>query len=368
MADGGDMKNVSRAMTWHGGMGARVLAVLAAGVLAALSLSVNPTEAQDKPAVPPAVQSAVEAAAPQTPDKVIVGAYINDIHELDFRSHTYSVDLYIWFRWKNPTLTPVKSMEFMNRYSPTNHQRDVLLDAPKAMPDGSLYSIIREQGQFSSKFRLEKYPFDEQTLKVIFEDTVAPVSAQRYAAQDQIAISANPQLTLPGFKMGAPRLTVADNYYPTDFGDISLANAETYSRVTIEIPVSRPLITVSIKTFVPILLILMSSTLVLLVRPVFVEGRIGLAITALLTLVALQLTASSTLPDVDYLMLIDKAYLASYAFIIAVLARVVLTSWIGAEPAQERAIALADRGWAKVLHLAYWTVIGASVLWTFTRF
>jgi hypothetical protein len=364
MAMGGDMKNFSRAMTWH--VGVRVLAALAAGVVAALPVSVNPASAQDQP-VPHAVQSAVEAAAP-VQENVTVGAYINDIHELDFRSHTYSVDLYIWFRWKNPAANPVKSMEFMNRYSPTDHQRDVLLDAPKAMPDGSLYSIIREQGRFSSKFRLEKYPFDEQTLKIVFEDTVASIGLQRYVAQDQVAISASPDISLPGYKMGQPRLTVSDNHYPTNFGDISLENAETYSRVAIEIPVSRPLITVSIKTFVPILLILMSSTLVLFVRPSFVEGRIGLAITALLTLVALQLTASSTLPEVDYLMLIDKAYLASYAFIIAVLARVVMTSWVGAGHGDEKAVASADRQWAARLQAIYWALIGLSALWTFLRF
>jgi hypothetical protein len=357
MANGGEMKKLFR--FWVG-------CAQALAVLAAVAVAASAAVAQDTP-VPPAVQSAVEAAAPVA-EKVIVGAYINDIHELDFRSHTYSVDLYIWFRWKSPAANPVKSMEFMNRYSPTDHQRDILFDAPKAMPDGSLYNIIREQGRFSSKFRLEKYPFDEQTLKIVFEDTVASIGLQRYVAQDQVSISASPDISLPGYKMGRPRLTVVDNHYPTNFGDISLENAETYSRVAIEIPVSRPLITVSIKTFVPILLILMSSTLVLFVRPSFVEGRIGLTITALLTLVALQLTASSTLPEVDYLMLIDKAYLASYAFIIAVLARVVLTSWVGAGHGDERVVASADRRWAVRLQAIYWTLIGLSALWTFLRF
>jgi hypothetical protein len=64
------------------------------------------------------------------------------------------------------------------------------------MPDGSLYSITREQGRFSSKFYFEKYPFDEQTLKIVFEDTVASVALQRYVAQDKIAISTSPGISL----------------------------------------------------------------------------------------------------------------------------------------------------------------------------
>jgi hypothetical protein len=361
------------------GVMASVMMIIVAHLTAiepSLAQDARPSETQptvtierDPPkTVPPDVRAAAEAAVPTEPDTVIVGAYINDIHELDFRSHTYSVDLYIWFRWKNPKANPVKSMEFMNRYNPTDHQRDTLLEEPKEMPDGTLYGIIREQGRFASKFRLEKYPFDAQTLKIIFEDTVSSIALQSYFAVAPGAVTANPDISLPGYKVGAPRMIISDNRYPTNFGDISLANTETYSRVSIEVPVTRPLITVSIKTFVPILLIIMSSTLVLFVRPSFVEGRIGLAITALLTLVALQLTASASLPEVDYLMMIDKAYLASYAFIIAVLTRVVATSWVGDESVPERVVARKDAGWAIILQLFYWLVIGASAYWTMLKF
>ena len=62
------------------------------------------------------------------------------------------------------------------------------------------------------------------------------------------------------------------------------------------------------------------ALLALLIHPDQVEGRLGLGITALLTLVAMQFTAASDLPEVGYLMLIDKVYLASNLFILAVLA------------------------------------------------
>ena len=34
--------------------------------------------------------------------RVTVGAYINDIQHLDFKTNSYAVDLYFWFRWKIP--------------------------------------------------------------------------------------------------------------------------------------------------------------------------------------------------------------------------------------------------------------------------
>jgi hypothetical protein len=57
----------------------------------------------------------------------------------------------------------------------------------------------------------------------------------------------------------------------------------------------------AIKTFVPIVLIVVCAALVFFVRPRHVEARIGLGLTVLLTLVALQITSGASLPDFDYL-------------------------------------------------------------------
>ena len=127
-------------------------------------------------------------------------------------------------------------MEFMNRYAPTEHQRDRLLDKPKAMPDGSLYSVLREQGRFATKFHLEKYPFDRQSVKIELEDTLASTEDQVYVP-DQVPVLLNPNITLPGFQVGKPVMKIDAHFYPTKFGDLTVPKDESYSRVTIEIPI-----------------------------------------------------------------------------------------------------------------------------------
>ena len=116
-------------------------------------------------------------------------------------------------------------------------------------------------------------------------------------------------------------------------------------------------------SFVPILLIVICASLVFFVRPRYIEGRIGLCITALLTLVALQLASGTSLPDVDYLMMLDKIYLLAYVFIIIALARVVATSWRGAGRDSEAEIARKDRIWSASLLAAY-LVANVAVAWT----
>lgn len=101
---------------------------------------------------------------------------------------------------------------------------------------------------------------------------------------------------------------------------------QPYARVSFIVPVVRPATSTAVKIFLPLGLVIFCASLVFFVHPSYVEGRLGVTITALLTLVALQLTTSSGLPEVDYLLLTDKIYVMSYLFIIAALLQVARTS------------------------------------------
>jgi predicted small integral membrane protein len=89
----------------------------------------------------------------------------------------------------------------------------------------------------------------------------------------------------------------------------------------------------------------------------------GLGITALLTLVALQLTSGAALPEVDYLMMLDKIYLLAYFFIIISLAHVVATSWRSGDPKAEASISRGDRIWVAVLLTSY-VLANIAIAWT----
>jgi hypothetical protein len=227
---------------------------------------------------------------------------------------------------ENPDINPQASLEFMNPFQLWGHINTPLYEAPQDLPDGSKYTAIRYQGQFNSKLPLEKYPFDSQKLLVEFEDNNAGAGTIKYVP-DTEAITINPEMTLPGYEIGKPTLVITEKPYPTNFGDTRLKVLEPYSRVTVTVPVNRPWFTYAIKIILPILLVAATSTLVFFIHPSYVEARIGLGITALLTLVALQLTSNSQLPEVDYLMMIDMLYITAYVYVIAGLAQVVYTTW-----------------------------------------
>lgn len=268
------------------------------------------------------IQQFVTTKVQADPEMVVIGFYINDIQAIDLRTHSYVVDLYVWFRWHSDAINPGESFEFMNTFDPEAHVGTMIYDKPVPQPDGSRYAILRHQGAFSSKFNVAKYPFDRQQLIVAVEDSELG-SDDLIFTPDTIPVVLNDKITLPGYHVGDVRLEITAKPYPTNFGDLSEPEHTAYSRAKVVIQLERPVVSGIIKSFLPMLLIVISAALALLLDPVHVEARIGLTITALLALVALQFTATTTLPEVGYLLMIDQIYIASYLYILVVIGLVV---------------------------------------------
>ena len=267
------------------------------------------------------------AAAQEEPTVVRVGAYINDVQQLDLQSHSYAVDMYLWFEWCDEEIDPSRTFEFLNSFELWGHILTYETSKPEPRPGGCFYQAMRNQGKFNTKLPLADYPFDEQLLAVELEDTSLDAAGLRYVADSPGAVARNPQMSLPGYDLGDLTLEVASYPYATRFGETE-GEFTSYSRASIVLSVTRPAGTYSVKLLLPIIIVLISAALMFIVRPDYVEGRIGIGITALLTLVALQLTTNSALPEVNYLLMIDKIYIASYAFIVASLGLVARTSWL----------------------------------------
>lgn len=270
--------------------------------------------------------SLVAASAPATPsNQVTVGAYINDIQNLELKSHSYSVDIYLWFRWKNNELDPANTMEFVNPFELWGHTKTLEYPKTQKLKSGENYQIIRNLGRFSTKLALYEYPFDQQTLVVEIEDASLSDDQLQYTV-DTEPVRINPDLQIPGFRIGKPLMKIVDQNYPTKFGDTNEHDMHSSSRVRIELPIVRPEFTYSVKLLLPVLCVVFTAALMFFFSPQFVDSRVGIGITALLTIVALQITLNEDLPEVDYLVLMDKVYLTSYFFVIAALASVVKTT------------------------------------------
>jgi hypothetical protein len=133
----------------------------------------------------------------------------------------------------------------------------------------------------------------------------------------------------------------------------------------VSIPISRPVVSGVTKSLLPVFIVVLVAAAALLLKPEHIEARVGLSITALLTLVALQFSAQAALPDVGYLLMLDQIYLASYGFVLLVVALLVMTTGNAEEEKQLAAahsLAKGGTGTAFLSILLYAGVIGL-ILW-----
>jgi hypothetical protein len=139
-------------------------------------------------------------------------------------------------------------------------------------------------------------------------------------------ITADAAIHLAGFHIGEPVLTLSRHVYPPNLrGPTGRA---AFAQMTAALPVTGPLAGALLTTFVPIVIVLVSAALMFAVRADYVEARIGIGVTSLLTLVALQLAEADKLPVLGYATVLELIVIASYVFIVSALALVARTSWL----------------------------------------
>jgi hypothetical protein len=311
-----------------------------------------------------------ETSAP----KVIVGAYINDIQELDTATGKFTIDFYMWFRWKNPIVDPTDSVEVMNSNAMENTTSSSIggvtgrpfPEEPVDMPDGTKYQGFRYQGVFSKNMDLHRFPFDTQQLTVLFED-INQDSRELVFVPDTTPVAISDQVTIPGFRIGTPTLTVLDHRYPTSFGDLRSPSNVTYSRIQLDVPVERDALPYLVKILLPIVIVILITSLIYLLPARLEDARTGIGVTAMLTMVALQWTTDSDLPSVEYLMMVDVIYILSMAYILCAMGYAVFASRRTTQESAEALLNALDRRMGITSLLLYAVVIATTVTWYLSR-
>jgi hypothetical protein len=271
------------------------------------------------------------------PSQVFVGAYINDVKHVDVANNSYSIDVYLWMRWDNPDIDPSKTIQALN---PADSWVSIepFYDEPMRLRDGSLYNVIRYLGSFSGTLALHDYPFDRQVLTITLEDTDLSTADLVYVVDPLSNTLANPAIDIPGWVAEPAQLRVTDYVYPSNWGSTDVTGLEAYSRVVIELPVNRPVLSSAFKMFFPLGIVLLTGVLTFFLKPSMIESKVGTSITALLTLVALQFTVMGALPAVGYLTMIEVIYALSFLFVLYTLGTSISTAWSTRDPQSVEAV------------------------------
>ncbi len=264
------------------------------------------------------------------PRKVAVGFYAMTIQGLDQQDNSYYADFYFWLRWRGAG-DPSATVEFMNNVERWGLTQTPVYEEPKKLASGEFTQQFHVQGKFFAPLDLSDYPLDDHELPIEIEDASADDKQQVYVL-DQVQSGLDPGVRIPGWKIDGIRLTSGDHRYKTTFGESVNHDKSNFARATFAIKIDRPTNFFLLKLFLPLVIVMLVAISTLLVNPTQADIRLAAPVTALLALVFLQQSYSSTLPENGNLVLLDRIYVLSYALIVALIVVTILTShWARAD-------------------------------------
>lgn len=250
------------------------------------------------------------------PGQVEVYGLVGNIQAVDVAANTFTGDFVIGFRWTDPQLHPENTLRLLNASDGSSITTNSGGDPVKG-PDGSYTWTERVQGPFSVPFSLTDYPFATQQLAVTFD---AP--GTMFVATDR-PVTMGSVMTLPGYTIGQAALVVAPSTGTDVFGVGDAALART--RISVIVPLESSPMAGTFKVILPIIIVIIATALIFCVPPDHTDARLGLGITALLTLVAMQL--GTGLPNLTYLTMLDVIFMSAFAFVVIAMGLVIWNMW-----------------------------------------
>lgn len=264
------------------------------------------------------------------PERVTVGAFLRNVEAIDLEQNAYHLSAVVWVKWRGER-DPTKTLRFVNLLEAWALTWAPVFDEPVLLPDGARYQRFLVEGRFFHKFWLGTFPLDWQKVLLELEDTQRS-DAQLIFDLDP-ASGVIPELTVPGWVV---RDAIAEERRVEVPGSYGLGASVTHSRVRFGVLLQRPLRVLVTTMFPPLFLVLMCCWFVFFLRPAHVEARVGTVITALLTIVFLQLAFTDDLPYLGSTVLLDQLFNLSYVVITAILLECVVVTRLN-----DRALALA---------------------------
>jgi hypothetical protein len=246
----------------------------------------------------------------QKPTEVTIGIYIMDVYDLDVRKGTYTVDFYIWFKWKGD-VNP-RNFEIMNGYLAYKAKQDNLIT------HGDYHHVsYRCRANLHSRFDLSAYPWDKQIISIHVEDEDDDIKKLVYVPDVENS-KIHTSLNIHDWAISALKVYITDNIYETNFGKPSRSDDEkaTYSRFTLDIHIDHNGFNLFLKTFLALFISVAIAFLTFLILPKhYAAPRFSVCITGMFGAVSSHIVVSQRIFESPVLTLADYVHFLGFFFI-----------------------------------------------------
>src|SRR5204863_3877279 len=269
------------------------------------------------------------------PTQISVGIWVADISNIDSAQQTFTAEIAVVLRWKDPRLAhtgngvvryPLEQIWHprVGIVNETNSVSRKMPDSVEVDPDGMVTYRQRYVGAFTQPLRLQSFPFDRQIFRIQLV-AVRYQSNEVMFVPDQVWIQdglkgaggISPSVTLPDWRIEKWELK------PLVY---ALAPGMQYSGYAFEFTASRNVQHYMLKVILPLVLIVIMSWAVFWITPTDASPQISIAVTSMLTLIAYRFAIDNQLPRLPYTTNLDAFILMSTVLVFFSFIEVLVTT------------------------------------------
>lgn len=241
-------------------------------------------------------------ALPQgaAPVRVQAGIYVDRVVELSVKEAGWTVDFYLWLRWKGEGVDPGENFQVVDGWIETKEKADEYANGDER------YTLYRVVARITKFFDVSRFPSDDHVLTINIESPALDRNKLLFVADGENS-GISSRVRIAGYVTRQQAILEKPHAYKSTRGDPRLAagTERTHSQLRMGIWISRPGWGLYLKMFIALFGAVGVASLVFFIKPTDVDPRFGLGVGALFAVIANTYVTSSMVPDAGTMTLAD---------------------------------------------------------------
>lgn len=246
------------------------------------------------------------------PDTVKTGIYVTSIHNIDFKDMEYTIDFWLWLKYKNKDFDFVQNLEIPQAKSVAKSFSTIDTSG------GKVYLLMKIQCVMKDSWKIGNFPFDRQALRLSFENSQYDSKSLVFVPEEG-GKHFDPRFTLRGWNIDSFIITTNIRQYETAFGDESQPKPHTeYSAYRVRMSLSRDASPLFWKMFLGMYVAFLIAYICFYIHADSIDSRFGLSVGSLFAAIGNKYIIDSSLPESSTFTLVDTLHGLTLFFIFLV--------------------------------------------------
>jgi hypothetical protein len=238
------------------------------------------------------------------PDTVTVGVYINSVHDIDFKNKEYTINMWLWLKYKNPDFDFSKYLEV-----PMAKTVDKSFYTVDTLADGRIYMLMKLQCVMKDSWKIQSFPFDRQKLRFSIENSQYD-SDDLVFAQDTAGKHYS-KWTLPGWTITPDSFRIKTDIrkYETAFGDPGVKRPHSeFATYKVQMGIERKPWGLFLKLFIGMYISFLLCFVCFFIHNDNIDSRFSLSVGSLFAVIGNKYVIDSSLPESTSFTLVDTLH------------------------------------------------------------